>query len=99
MQGEDIRLNLTLTFEEAAFGCEKEIKYKRTENCPDCKGTGAKGGGGSDTSSQSADEVYGDTKGRTEGLDKGWTEPGNFPASWQSAQSVSSILYNLKIES
>lgn len=44
MQGEDIRLNLTLTFEEAAFGCEKEIKYKRTENCPDCKGTGAKGG-------------------------------------------------------
>ena len=28
--------------------------------------------------SQSADEVYGDTKGRTEGLDKGWTEPGDF---------------------
>jgi len=27
---------------------------------------------------ESADEVYGDTKGRTEGLDKGWTEPGNF---------------------
>ena len=37
-----------------------------------------KGGGGSDTSSQSADEIYGDTKGRTEGLDKGWTEPGDF---------------------
>ncbi len=37
-----------------------------------------KNGGGSDTSSQSADEVYGDTKGRTEGLDKGWTEPGDF---------------------
>ena len=32
-------------------------------------------GGGSDTSSQSADEVHGDTKGRTEGLDEGWTEP------------------------
>lgn len=29
-------------------------------------------------SSQSADEVYGDTKGRTEGLDEGWTEPGDF---------------------
>ncbi len=27
---------------------------------------------------QSADEIYGDTKGRTEGLDKGWTEPGDF---------------------
>ena len=37
-----------------------------------------KGGGGSGTSSQSADEVYGDTKGRKEGLDKGWTEPGDF---------------------
>ena len=37
-----------------------------------------KGGGGSNTSSQSADEVYGDTKGRKEGLDKGWTEPGDF---------------------
>lgn len=37
-----------------------------------------KSGGGSDTSSQSADEVYGDTKGRTEGLDEGWTEPGDF---------------------
>ena len=29
-----------------------------------------KGGGGSDTSSQSTDEIYGDTKGRTEGLDE-----------------------------
>ena len=37
-----------------------------------------KGGGGSNTSSQSADEVHGDTKGRTEGLDEGWTEPGDF---------------------
>ena len=37
-----------------------------------------KGGGGSDTSSQSADEIYGDTKGRTEGLDEGWTESGDF---------------------
>ena len=37
-----------------------------------------KSGGGSDTSSQSADEVHGDTKGRTEGLDEGWTEPGDF---------------------
>ena len=26
----------------------------------------------------STDEVYGNTKGRTEGLDKGWTEPGDF---------------------
>ena len=37
-----------------------------------------KGGGGSDTSSQSTDEIYGDTKGRTEGLDEGWTKSGDF---------------------
>ncbi|MEG2454097.1 MAG: molecular chaperone DnaJ [Clostridia bacterium] len=42
--GDDIGITLTLTFEEAAFGCEKDAKYKRTENCPDCKGTGAKNG-------------------------------------------------------
>ncbi len=44
VSGEDIGINLTLSFEEAAFGCEKEAKYKRTENCPDCKGSGAKNG-------------------------------------------------------
>ncbi len=37
-----------------------------------------KGGGGSDTSSQSTDEIYGDTKGRTEGLDEVWTKSGDF---------------------
>lgn len=44
VQGDDIVVRLDLTFEEAAFGCEKEIKFKRVENCPDCKGTGAKAG-------------------------------------------------------
>lgn len=42
--GEDIELQLTLTFEEACFGVEKELTYKRVENCSACKGTGAKGG-------------------------------------------------------
>jgi len=42
--GEDIELQLTLTFEEACFGVEKEISYKRTENCSSCNGTGAKNG-------------------------------------------------------
>jgi len=45
-------------------------------------------GGGSDTSSQSADEVYGDTKGRTEGLDEGWTEPGDFTGLKGSQRSL-----------
>ncbi len=47
-----------------------------------------KGGGGSDTSSQSADEVYGDTKGRTEGLDEGWTEPGDFTGLKDNQRSI-----------
>ena len=41
-EGEDINTNLTLTFIEAAFGCEKEITITRKERCQDCGGTGAK---------------------------------------------------------
>ena len=33
-------MRLNITFEEAAFGCEKEINVGRVEQCPDCKGTG-----------------------------------------------------------
>lgn len=42
IRGEDIVVELNITFEEAAFGCEKEVKIKRTENCKTCGGTGAK---------------------------------------------------------
>ena len=42
--GSDIEVKLTITFEEAAFGCKKTIRIKRVENCPDCNGTGAKNG-------------------------------------------------------
>ena len=43
-RGENIRTGITITFEEAAFGCEKELSVTRIEECPDCKGTGcAKG--------------------------------------------------------
>lgn len=44
VQGDDIRINLSLTFEEAAKGCAKEINLVRTETCDECKGTGAKAG-------------------------------------------------------
>ena len=44
IQGDDIRINVTLTFEEAAKGCAKEINLTRTETCEECKGTGAKAG-------------------------------------------------------
>lgn len=41
-EGEDINTNITLTFTEAAFGCEKEITVNRKERCKECSGTGAK---------------------------------------------------------
>lgn len=43
-RGNDLRYDLTITFEEAAFGCEKEITVTREENCEECGGTGAKKG-------------------------------------------------------
>ncbi len=42
--GEDITLELELTFEEACFGVQKEVSFARFELCEDCKGTGAKDG-------------------------------------------------------
>ena len=39
-KGETIRAGVTITFEEAAFGCEKEVTVNRTEACDVCKGTG-----------------------------------------------------------
>jgi molecular chaperone DnaJ len=38
--GEDLRTRVVLDFEEAAFGCEKEISINRVESCPDCQGSG-----------------------------------------------------------
>lgn len=43
-RGSDIRVGLTLTFEEAAFGVQKKINVRRVENCSACNGTGAKDG-------------------------------------------------------
>lgn len=40
-RGADLRYDLTLTFEEAAFGTEKEIEYATLVTCPRCEGTGA----------------------------------------------------------
>ena len=40
-RGRDMRHDLTLEFEEAVFGKEKEITFRRLEVCFDCKGTGA----------------------------------------------------------
>lgn len=43
-KGADLRLDLDLSFEEAAFGIEKDVELPRLENCPTCKGSGAKPG-------------------------------------------------------
>lgn len=43
-RGNDVRTQVTLTFEEAVFGAEKEIEVTRLEECPHCQGTGAEPG-------------------------------------------------------
>lgn len=45
-KGSDLRLDIDLTFEEAAFGAEKDIDVPSLENCPTCQGSGAKSGTG-----------------------------------------------------
>jgi len=51
-RGNDLRYDLTLEFEEAVFGVEKEIKIRRSEACAECKGTGAAKGKGPVTCTQ-----------------------------------------------
>ena len=43
-RGADLHYQVTIAFEEAAFGCEREITINRTENCSLCHGIGAKPG-------------------------------------------------------
>ena len=43
-RGENIMSRLELTFEEAAFGCEKEVSVQRIETCDRCKGSGSADG-------------------------------------------------------
>ncbi|MBR4576100.1 MAG: molecular chaperone DnaJ [Clostridia bacterium] len=44
VQGNDLRYELKITFEEAAKGCEKSFEIYRNELCDTCKGNGAKPG-------------------------------------------------------
>ncbi len=44
MKGANLRTSVRVTFEEAVFGCEKEIELTVKENCKTCAGTGAKPG-------------------------------------------------------
>lgn len=43
-RGESLRVRLAIAFEEAAFGCQKEINIARVDQCPDCRGSGCAAG-------------------------------------------------------
>lgn len=44
MKGEDLEVDVYLTFEEAVFGVKKDISYQRVVKCDSCGGTGAEKG-------------------------------------------------------
>jgi len=43
-RGADLQYSLRVSFEEAVFGCDKEIDISRTEHCSECDGTGCEKG-------------------------------------------------------
>ncbi|MBQ7065468.1 MAG: molecular chaperone DnaJ [Lachnospiraceae bacterium] len=52
MKGANIRTSVRITFEEAVFGVEKEIELTLKDECPTCKGSGAKPGTTKETCSK-----------------------------------------------
>lgn len=49
VRGADLRYNLDLTFEEAVFGCERDIEVRKSEKCNTCEGTGVEPGSSKET--------------------------------------------------
>ena len=43
-RGDDLRYDVKIKFEDAAFGINKEIRFDHQETCPDCHGSGAEAG-------------------------------------------------------
>ncbi len=43
-RGQDLRSEMTISFMEACKGTKKNVRVSRYDTCPDCKGTGCKGG-------------------------------------------------------
>ena len=52
MEGANVRKGVRITFEEAIFGCEKELDVILKEPCKTCNGTGAKPGTSPETCSK-----------------------------------------------
>jgi len=48
-QGENLRLDLTIEFEDAVCGSEQDVQIRHLETCSACKGSGAKSGSGPTT--------------------------------------------------
>lgn len=44
VRGGDVSQSVLISFEEAAFGCKREVSYGRVIKCSDCDGTGAEKG-------------------------------------------------------
>ena len=44
MKGANVRASVRITFEEAVFGCEKELELVLKDDCPECHGSSAKPG-------------------------------------------------------
>ncbi len=57
-KGADLRYNMTISFEEAAFGAKREINIARNEKCDMCNGSGAKPG----TQATTCDRCHGSGK-------------------------------------
>lgn len=57
-KGQDLTIDVSLSFLDAVKGCSREVSYSRREPCSDCKGTGAKGG----TSLKTCDKCHGSGK-------------------------------------
>jgi molecular chaperone DnaJ len=43
-RGDDLRMNIEISFQEAVFGATRTIEVPRAETCPDCQGSGARPG-------------------------------------------------------
>jgi len=41
MRGEDVGVRITIDFNDAVFGCKRDISFSRIENCHECGGSGA----------------------------------------------------------
>ena len=52
MKGTNLRTSVRITFEEAVFGCKKEIELNVKETCKTCNGSGAKPGTSPETCSK-----------------------------------------------